>query len=111
MLSFADLAKTALERHPDLLPFLQSWIKPVAGKFKVLSAEEWFQEGHGVIGGEMDHNGVWIPMHAPNGKAYVWTPPPVIADVALEECMKAIHKRTDAFHIFLIPRLYSPLLL
>jgi len=33
----------------------------------------------------------------------------VIADVALEECLKAVHKRTDAFHIFLIPRLYSPL--
>lgn len=36
-------------------------------------------------------------------------PPPVIADIALEEAMKAIHKRTDAYHIFLIPRLYSPL--
>ena len=27
---------------------------------------------------------------------------------SLEECMKAMHKRTDAFHIFLIPRLFSP---
>ncbi len=34
--------------------------------------------------------------------------PSVIADVALEECLKAVHKRTDADHIFLIPRLYSP---
>ena len=109
MLSFVNLAQNALNRHPDLLLFLQSWIEPVAGKFKMLSTEEWFQEGHGIIGGEKDHNGVWIPKHAPNGKAYVWTPPPVIADVALEECMKAIHKRTDAYHIFLIPRLYSPL--
>ena len=33
----------------------------------------------------------------------------MIADVALEECLKAVHKRTDAFHIFVIPRLYSPL--
>ena len=109
MLSFVNLAQNALDRHPALLRFLQSWIEPVVGKFKMLSTEEWFQEGHGIIGGEKDHNGVWIPKHAPNGKAYVWTPPPVIADVALEECMKAIHKRTDAYHIFLIPRLYSPL--
>ena len=109
MLSFVNLAQDALNRHPALLRFLQSWIEPVVGKFKMLSTEEWFQEGHGIIGGEKDHNGVWIPKHAPNGKAYVWTPPPVIADVALEECMKAIHKRTDAYHIFLIPRLYSPL--
>ena len=34
--------------------------------------------------------------------------PPVIADVALEECMKAVHKRTDAVHIFVVPRLFTP---
>jgi hypothetical protein len=44
-----------------------------------------------------------------NNKAYIWVPPPIIADVALEECSKAIHKRTDAYHVFLIPQLYSPL--
>ena len=42
-------------------------------------------------------------------QVYIWSPPPVIADVALDECMKAVHKQTDAFHVFLIPRLYSPL--
>ena len=109
MLSFVDLAFNAFERHPALLTFVQSWVEPVLGKVKTLTVEEWFQEGHGIIGGEKDYNGVWLPKHAPNGKAYVWTPPPVIADVALEEAMKAIHKRTDAYHIFLIPRLYSPL--
>jgi hypothetical protein len=48
-------------------------------------------------------------MHAKNGRAYIGSPPLIIADVALEECMKAVHKWTDAFHVFLIPRLYSPL--
>ena len=43
-----------------------------------------------------------------NGRSYLSTPPPVIADVALEECMKAVHKRTDAYHIFAIPRLFTP---
>jgi hypothetical protein len=71
--------------------------------------EEWFQEGHGIRGGERTYNGMWIPTHTPNGKAYVWAPLPIIADVALEECMKGVHKRTDAYHIVLIPRLYSPL--
>ena len=28
--------------------------------------------------------------------------------MALEEALKAIHKRTDAFHIFTIPRLFTP---
>ena len=69
--------------------------------------EKWFQEGHRILGGSKDSHGVWIPNHKPNGRVYLWNPPPVIADVALEECMKAIHKRTDTFHIFLIPRLYS----
>ena len=32
----------------------------------------------------------------------------MIAVVCLEECLKAIHKRRDAFHIFVIPRLYNP---
>ncbi len=36
------------------------------------------------------------------------TPPPVIADVALEEALKAIHKCTDAFHVFMISRLFTP---
>ena len=31
----------------------------------------------------------------------------VIADVALEECLKAVHKRTDTYHIFVIPRLFT----
>ena len=46
MLAFVDLAQNALDRHPALLLFLQSWIEPIVGKFKVLSIEEWFQEGH-----------------------------------------------------------------
>ncbi len=75
MLSFVDLAFNALERHPQLLMFVRSWVEPVLGKVKTLTVEEWFQEGHGIIGGEKDYNGMWIPKHAPNGKAYIWTPP------------------------------------
>jgi hypothetical protein len=109
MLSFINLAQNAFERSPTLREFVTSWIKPVLGKIKILDIEEWFQEGQGIVGGERDHNGVWIPKHATNGRSYVWAPPPVIADVALEECMKAIHKRTDAYHVVLTPHLCSPL--
>ena len=35
-------------------------------------------------------------------------PPPVVADVCLEECLKAVHKRRDAFHVFVLPRLFTP---
>ena len=75
MLSFVDLAFNALERHLQLLMFVRSWVEPVLGKVKTLTVEEWFQEGHRMIGGEKDYNGLWIPKHAPNGKAYIWTPP------------------------------------
>jgi hypothetical protein len=109
MLSFVDLLHTAIERHPGVLKFIESWVAPILGKSKVLVPNEWFRKGHGIVGGEKDSAGLWIPLHASNGKVYIWTPPPIIADVALEECAKAIHKRTDAYHIFLIPCLYSPL--
>jgi hypothetical protein len=109
MLSFVDLSLSALIRHRPLLEFVKSWCDPSMGQPIVLQAEQWFREGHGIEGGEKNQHGIWLPSHARNGRCYIWSPPPVIADVALEECLKAVHKRTDAFHIFLIPRLYSPL--
>ncbi len=92
MPSFVDLSRTAIERHPGVLKFVESWVAPVLGKRKVLTPDEWFREGHGIVGGEKDSTGLWIPLHASNGKVYIWTPPPIIADVALEECAKAIHQ-------------------
>jgi hypothetical protein len=109
MLSFVDLSQTAVERHPEVLVYVKSWVDLVLGTSRVLTIKEWFQEGHGITGGKIGSKGIWIPLHAADGKAYIWSPPPIIADVALEECAKAIHKRTDAYHTFLIPRLYSPL--
>ncbi len=79
------------------------------GKERVLRVEEWFVKGHGIIGGRKDVHRIWTPMQTKNGRAYIWSPPPVITNAALEECMKAVHKRTDAYLMFLIPWLYSPL--
>ena len=41
-------------------------------------------------------------------KLHLWAPPPAIADVALEELLKARHKRTDTYHVLLFPRLMLP---
>jgi hypothetical protein len=38
----------------------------------------------------------------------LWAPSPAAADAALEELLKARHKRTDTFHIVVIPRLLTP---
>ena len=73
MLDYVDLAKSATDRHPPLLEFVRSWTqKP---KLKPLTAEEWFVEAHGIIGGCKDSHGVWIPKHANNGRLYLWVPP------------------------------------
>ena len=70
--------------------------------------KEWFQEGHGIIGDYRDIHRGWISKHANNGRVYLWAPLPIIADVALEECLKSVQKRPNAYHIFLIPRLFFP---
>ena len=102
MLSYIDISKTALERQPELTAYVESW----SDQYMFwLSPTDWFNKGHGMRGGGPNSDGIWIPTHEPNGRIYVWTPPPSIADVALEEALKATHKRSDAFHVFLIPRL------
>jgi hypothetical protein len=106
MLEYIDIARCSIERHPGIAEF----IRKITGvsTLKPLSVEEWFVEGHGIVGGYRDQHQMWIPSHAPNNQIYWWDPPPVVADVALEEALKAKHKWSDAIHIFTIPRLCSP---
>ena len=106
MLSFVDLAKSALDRSPALLSWIQSWC--LDSSVQPLTPEDWFLKGHGISGGARDHRGVWIPTHAPSGQTLLWAPPPAAADAALEELLKARHKRTDTTHIIVVPRLMTP---
>lgn len=113
MLSFVDLGKSAVDRHPKLLEWIRSWADDPTlikrrGKLDPLTPEGWFEEGHGIAGGDKDSHGIWIPKHEPGGNVKLWTPPPAAADAALEELLKARHKRTDTFHIVAIPRLMAP---
>ncbi len=101
-----NIAKSSTERHPALIEFVRSWAG--AGKLKPLTVAEWFIEGYGILGGRQDGHNIWIPSHAPNGRVYWWDPPPVIADIAIEEALNSKHKRTDAYHILTFPCLYSP---
>ena len=106
MLSFVDLARTAIERHPPLLDWVRSWTN--RSTLEPLTPEAWFQEGHGITGGYKDKHGIWIPNHEPKGNLHLWAPPPAVAAAALEEILKARHKRTDTYHVVLIPRLMTP---
>ncbi len=106
MLEYVDIALSALAWHPALVGYMRA----VTGldDLKPLLTDKWFDVGHGIVGGTRDNHRMWIPTHAPSGQVYWWDPPPVLADIALEEAMTACHKRSDAIHIFTIPRLYSP---
>jgi hypothetical protein len=73
MLDYVDIAKTALERSPSLLEYIRDWTgRP---NLQPLKPEDWFMKGHGIVGGNKDKNGIWIPKHAPNGNTYLWSPP------------------------------------
>eukprot|EP00804_Cyclotella_cryptica_P012519 CCRYP_017724-RA/>CCRYP_017724-RA protein AED:0.34 eAED:0.23 QI:0/0/0/1/1/1/3/0/930 len=86
MLSFVDLDKTAVERSPELLPWIRSW----CGRRDInpLTPEQWFMEGHGIIGGHLDIHGVWMPDHEPSGNTHQWAPQPAVADVYLKRFLK-----------------------
>ena len=106
MLDFVDVGKTALERHGPLLDWIRDWTK---NQFlSPMTPEEWFVEAHGICGGEINADGIWIPVHEKRNQVHLWCPPPAVADAAMEELLKARHKRTDTFHIILIPRLMTP---
>jgi hypothetical protein len=117
MLKYIDLDKSAITRHAPLLDWLRSWT--MQSDLEPLTPEEWFVEGHGIIGGHRAEcglspidsdaqNGVWIPDHKSAGKLHLWAPPPAVADAMLEELLKARHKRTDTYHVIVIPRLMAP---
>jgi hypothetical protein len=106
MLTFVDLGWSAVERHPPLLAWVRTWTgRP---SLTPLTPEGWFEEGHGIVGGTRDHNNVWMPLYGKGGRMFLWSPPPAVADVAWEELLKARHKRTDTFHVLLVPRIMNP---
>ena len=93
-------------RSSRLLRWLRSWTsRPL---LEPLTPEGWFEEGHGITGGVVDRHNVWMPTHCKKDLMFLWAPPPAVADAALEELLKARHKRTDLFHVVVIPRLMTP---
>ncbi len=49
-----------------------------------------------------------MPVHGSRGQLFLWTPLPLVADAALEQLLMARHKRTNTFHVVLVPRLMTP---
>jgi hypothetical protein len=106
MLDFVDLGYSATDRCPELVRWIRSWTGE--SDLEPLPPEGWYVEGHGIVGYAPDRHGVNIPNHGPGGQTFLWCPAPAAADAALEELLKARHKRTDTFHVVAIPRLMLP---
>jgi hypothetical protein len=103
MLSFIPFHLSAIDRSPDVEPWLRSWLGPSA---EVLTPNGWFERGHDILGGKVDSKGFWRNHIKPG--VFIWSPPPAAAQVALEELRKARIKRQDSLHVFVVPRLMKP---
>jgi hypothetical protein len=87
-LKYIPLNKSVLDRAPD---FKREFEKGLPGKgWKWLDYEDWFEGAF-----EYDHG------------CYVWTPPPALADVALEQMCEVKHVHPHTSHVFLCPVLMT----
>ena len=105
MLSFVPIHLTALERCPELQPWISSFVGPNA---EFLTTEQWFTRGHDLdeLNWETNSDGMKLPTIKKG--IFVWTPSPCAGEAAVEELQRARHKRQNSHHLFVIPRLMSP---
>jgi len=105
ILRFIPLHLSALERSGELKAWVNAWT-PQGSSPVWLETMEWFERGHGILGGCKNSEGIWIPDET-NDTWFIWTPPPAIGDIALEELITSRHKRSHLNHVFICPRLMT----
>ena len=104
---FVPIHLGAIERSPEILPWIKSWAKTeVKSDWLLLSPEHWFDRGHDFWEGGKNSDGMWIPTYKKGN--FIWSPPPTLAETALEQLRQARHKRQTSTHIFVCPRLMEP---
>ena len=106
VLEYIPFNLTAIERSPGLKPWLDEWS---GSQLELLTPEGWFTRGHDL---REDVNAanvekLWMPSYQ-SGK-YLWSPAPAAAAAAVEELRKARHQRVESTHVFIVPRLMTPL--
>ena len=84
MLSFFPWHKSTLEVSNKLRGWAE---KSIPWELTLLDPEDWFHRDHDLNGGDPDCRGFWRNIITPGN--FVWSPPPVAAQVALEQLMKA----------------------
>ena len=92
MLSFIPIHRSALERAPLLLPWLREWSDP---NCLVLSAADWFQEGHDISGWGQSSGDLFERPTLSEGRTYVWAPPPIRGRRGHCGASESTHQETD----------------
>ena len=105
MVSFIPIHLSAIERSEGLA----GWIKEWAGStIMELRPIDWFDVGHDFDGWSDSWDGFERPRLSER-RTYLWSPPPFAADIAISELRKARIKRQTSTHVFVVPKLCSPL--
>jgi hypothetical protein len=86
MLKYNPIHLSALERAEHLHEWISSWVDPDAQFF---TPEDWYHNAHQGVG------------------CGIWTPPPAIADAALQQLCDARHTRPTTFHVVAIPNVMT----
>jgi len=97
--NFAPMHLSAMDRNDSLLNWIIDWSGP---ETFVLEPKNWFYEAHDLRAN--DSTGVNVALT--ESCVYLWSPPPAIADVALEQLRYARLKRQSSVHIFVVPKLF-----
>jgi hypothetical protein len=105
MTSFIPIHLSASDRSPSLQDWLTSWLP---GSPQFLEPIDWFQLGHGIAGYGQNFEGSLTPVLCEPSQ-FVWSPPPYAADVAVSELRKSRLKRMQHLHVFICPRLCTPM--
>ena len=105
MQSFIPIHQSAVIRSPALIEWICSWSTL---DLRHLEPSGWFDEGHDLGPWESSWDGFDRPRLCED-RSYLWTPPPFAADVAIAELRKARIKRQTSSHVFVVPKLCSPL--
>jgi hypothetical protein len=104
VLSYLPFHLTAYERCKPFWEWVCTW---VSKESVPLQAEDWFVRGHDIRSGDVGDDNHWRPFI--QSGTLLWLPPPAAADVALEELRKARIKRHNLTHVFICPKLMTPL--
>ena len=65
-----------------------------------MEPEHWFLEAH-----DLRYEGLNRELNIVPG-TYVWTPPPAVTEVAIEQLRSAVLKRQRSFHVMIVPKLF-----